>query len=103
MSVFVFDDGSSTAQATYLILVASSALFVTHIFEQYNIRHVIPESGVIMIVGTASGFLGWMTGSVSVTAASTFHVDLFELVLLPEIGRAVQQECRDRSRMPSSA
>eukprot|EP00456_Euglypha_rotunda_P019489 TRINITY_DN17252_c1_g1_i2.p1 TRINITY_DN17252_c1_g1~~TRINITY_DN17252_c1_g1_i2.p1 ORF type:complete len:102 (+),score=16.65 TRINITY_DN17252_c1_g1_i2:90-395(+) len=24
-------------------------------------------------------------------------------VLTPEIGRAVQQECRDRSRMPSSA
>eukprot|EP00456_Euglypha_rotunda_P093324 TRINITY_DN98510_c0_g1_i1.p1 TRINITY_DN98510_c0_g1~~TRINITY_DN98510_c0_g1_i1.p1 ORF type:complete len:105 (-),score=13.43 TRINITY_DN98510_c0_g1_i1:10-324(-) len=26
-----------------------------------------------------------------------------EIVKLPEIGRAVQQECRDRSRMPSSA
>eukprot|EP00456_Euglypha_rotunda_P066982 TRINITY_DN57846_c0_g1_i4.p1 TRINITY_DN57846_c0_g1~~TRINITY_DN57846_c0_g1_i4.p1 ORF type:complete len:102 (+),score=9.69 TRINITY_DN57846_c0_g1_i4:231-536(+) len=25
------------------------------------------------------------------------------LLFLPEIGRAVQQECRDRSRMPSSA
>eukprot|EP00456_Euglypha_rotunda_P048917 TRINITY_DN39218_c0_g1_i1.p1 TRINITY_DN39218_c0_g1~~TRINITY_DN39218_c0_g1_i1.p1 ORF type:complete len:103 (+),score=9.30 TRINITY_DN39218_c0_g1_i1:192-500(+) len=25
------------------------------------------------------------------------------VILVPEIGRAVQQECRDRSRMPSSA
>eukprot|EP00456_Euglypha_rotunda_P003154 TRINITY_DN1055_c0_g1_i4.p1 TRINITY_DN1055_c0_g1~~TRINITY_DN1055_c0_g1_i4.p1 ORF type:complete len:195 (-),score=58.91 TRINITY_DN1055_c0_g1_i4:22-606(-) len=28
---------------------------------------------------------------------------LKDLSLIPEIGRAVQQECRDRSRMPSSA
>src|SRR5262245_19428023 len=26
-----------------------------------------------------------------------------QAVVIPEIGRAVQQECRDRSRMPSSA
>eukprot|EP00456_Euglypha_rotunda_P053246 TRINITY_DN42955_c0_g1_i4.p1 TRINITY_DN42955_c0_g1~~TRINITY_DN42955_c0_g1_i4.p1 ORF type:complete len:149 (-),score=13.69 TRINITY_DN42955_c0_g1_i4:24-470(-) len=32
-----------------------------------------------------------------------WHVRLKEMMAQSEIGRAVQQECRDRSRMPSSA
>eukprot|EP00456_Euglypha_rotunda_P020587 TRINITY_DN17933_c0_g1_i10.p1 TRINITY_DN17933_c0_g1~~TRINITY_DN17933_c0_g1_i10.p1 ORF type:complete len:157 (-),score=24.61 TRINITY_DN17933_c0_g1_i10:15-485(-) len=34
---------------------------------------------------------------------ATTTATIAKLKLVPEIGRAVQQECRDRSRMPSSA
>eukprot|EP00456_Euglypha_rotunda_P073173 TRINITY_DN6653_c0_g1_i1.p1 TRINITY_DN6653_c0_g1~~TRINITY_DN6653_c0_g1_i1.p1 ORF type:complete len:147 (-),score=8.38 TRINITY_DN6653_c0_g1_i1:16-456(-) len=34
---------------------------------------------------------------------SFFFFQVYDKVWIPEIGRAVQQECRDRSRMPSSA
>src|SRR5438132_14031830 len=36
-------------------------------------------------------------------ASPTKSSNLSETAEVPEIGRAVQQECRDRSRMPSSA
>eukprot|EP00456_Euglypha_rotunda_P053938 TRINITY_DN43589_c0_g1_i1.p2 TRINITY_DN43589_c0_g1~~TRINITY_DN43589_c0_g1_i1.p2 ORF type:complete len:140 (+),score=48.83 TRINITY_DN43589_c0_g1_i1:57-422(+) len=40
--------------------------------------------------------------TVDVSEMSDLHVDS-DLTDIGEIGRAVQQECRDRSRMPSSA
>src|SRR5947208_2359979 len=44
----------------------------------------------ILVIILLLHFLSLMLGSVLV-------------LMLPQIGRAVQQECRDRSRMPSSA
>src|SRR5437870_13762144 len=38
-----------------------------------------------------------------VTDAASGVVDIRNILCSSEIGRAVQQECRDRSRMPSSA
>src|SRR5205807_10582726 len=45
-----------------------------------------------------------ITSSVNSRERSGINTILHELnPLIPKIGRAVQQECRDRSRMPSSA
>ena len=53
------------------------------------------------------GFKGDAPGSDKNTGFSLPHDPRSDLVLVfeanGEIGRAVQQECRDRSRMPSSA
>eukprot|EP00456_Euglypha_rotunda_P073332 TRINITY_DN66769_c0_g1_i1.p2 TRINITY_DN66769_c0_g1~~TRINITY_DN66769_c0_g1_i1.p2 ORF type:complete len:100 (+),score=29.38 TRINITY_DN66769_c0_g1_i1:172-471(+) len=51
---------------------------------------------LLALVYPAVKYIGWLKVRV------TRHVSLGRLLSF-QIGRAVQQECRDRSRMPSSA
>eukprot|EP00456_Euglypha_rotunda_P057886 TRINITY_DN47_c0_g2_i4.p1 TRINITY_DN47_c0_g2~~TRINITY_DN47_c0_g2_i4.p1 ORF type:complete len:188 (-),score=49.15 TRINITY_DN47_c0_g2_i4:122-685(-) len=50
----------------------------------------------------SQGWKGWDQGGDNLLDQSEFQSAAMT-TLVPEIGRAVQQECRDRSRMPSSA
>eukprot|EP00456_Euglypha_rotunda_P001516 TRINITY_DN10284_c0_g2_i3.p2 TRINITY_DN10284_c0_g2~~TRINITY_DN10284_c0_g2_i3.p2 ORF type:complete len:109 (+),score=25.31 TRINITY_DN10284_c0_g2_i3:45-371(+) len=59
------------------------------------------KGGVIMDVATAAqARIAEEAGATAVMALERIPSDIRKM---GEIGRAVQQECRDRSRMPSSA
>eukprot|EP00456_Euglypha_rotunda_P038666 TRINITY_DN2972_c0_g1_i12.p2 TRINITY_DN2972_c0_g1~~TRINITY_DN2972_c0_g1_i12.p2 ORF type:complete len:103 (+),score=34.13 TRINITY_DN2972_c0_g1_i12:445-753(+) len=74
----------------------------------------LPPAGIVSILHRVSGalmflllpFIIWMFDT---SLSSDYSFAKFKaafnsgLGFVPEIGRAVQQECRDRSRMPSSA
>eukprot|EP00456_Euglypha_rotunda_P014350 TRINITY_DN14493_c0_g1_i6.p1 TRINITY_DN14493_c0_g1~~TRINITY_DN14493_c0_g1_i6.p1 ORF type:complete len:107 (-),score=9.11 TRINITY_DN14493_c0_g1_i6:15-335(-) len=74
--------------------------------------HNIPEGLAISIVLIKEGVSVQMAAFWSIVSSlpqplmavpAFSSVRFFKTFLLDEIGRAVQQECRDRSRMPSSA
>eukprot|EP00456_Euglypha_rotunda_P092901 TRINITY_DN9796_c0_g1_i1.p1 TRINITY_DN9796_c0_g1~~TRINITY_DN9796_c0_g1_i1.p1 ORF type:complete len:105 (-),score=7.45 TRINITY_DN9796_c0_g1_i1:10-324(-) len=82
-----------------------------------NCWHLFINSGSPICGGSRARISEWRRNTRSnrrtVLTAMSSYSDLLDKVLVdtlacqdettPEIGRAVQQECRDRSRMPSSA
>eukprot|EP00456_Euglypha_rotunda_P050752 TRINITY_DN4088_c0_g1_i1.p1 TRINITY_DN4088_c0_g1~~TRINITY_DN4088_c0_g1_i1.p1 ORF type:complete len:140 (+),score=8.01 TRINITY_DN4088_c0_g1_i1:81-500(+) len=62
----------------------------------------LPPNQMYWILNTAIGG-SWGGPPDSSTVWPQYHIIDYVRVYKSEIGRAVQQECRDRSRMPSSA
>eukprot|EP00456_Euglypha_rotunda_P050280 TRINITY_DN403_c0_g1_i2.p2 TRINITY_DN403_c0_g1~~TRINITY_DN403_c0_g1_i2.p2 ORF type:complete len:107 (-),score=16.45 TRINITY_DN403_c0_g1_i2:25-345(-) len=63
------------------------------------------ELQVMMVRMVALVFLGkaFLVPEALLATMALRVLTVLEALPVPEIGRAVQQECRDRSRMPSSA
>src|SRR5438552_2782129 len=57
----------------------------------------------ILVIILLLHFLSLMLGSVLVLMLPSIKLRKCSSKIITKIGRAVQQECRDRSRMPSSA
>eukprot|EP00456_Euglypha_rotunda_P053818 TRINITY_DN4345_c0_g1_i7.p1 TRINITY_DN4345_c0_g1~~TRINITY_DN4345_c0_g1_i7.p1 ORF type:complete len:118 (+),score=13.30 TRINITY_DN4345_c0_g1_i7:103-456(+) len=71
----------------------------------FGINTVVPPDCTATAASSAYSFLNTTTSGLSVIATSggRYHTGIPCDDCSGEIGRAVQQECRDRSRMPSSA
>jgi len=72
------------AEAGFLMLVMGTAIATVHLAAKYNF-HLIPESGLVMMVGALFGLIGWLTGVAEVKTASNFNLRAFEIVFLPMI------------------
>eukprot|EP00808_Paulinella_micropora_P018652 g68534.t1 len=71
-------------EALVVVLLVAFTILTVHAAEVFHF-HIIPESGLVIIIGVIFGGVGYWLDFMAIEGVSKFNLEIFNLVLLPII------------------